>query len=118
MQSCADPRRTILWCGGLAAVLGLIVAKRAGVTEPVFRAASAVRQMLGLPVLGILSRGPSQQPREQPQLEPRWVRSTVLSAELWIAAVVLLLAATALADQQFWRDLLSDPLAACSRRFF
>ncbi len=114
----ARPWRTIPWCGLVAVVLGLIVASKAVISEPVFRAAAAVRQALDLPVLGILSRGPSQLPREQPQSEPRWVRRTVLTAELLLVAIVLLLAATAWADQQFWRELLADPLAACSRKFF
>lgn len=114
----ARPWRTIPWCGVVAVVLGLIVAGKAVVSEPVFRAAAAVRQALELPVLGLLSRGPAQLPREQPQREPQWVRRTVLSAELWLAAIVLLLAATGWADQQFWRDLIVDPLAACSRKFF
>ena len=114
----ARPWRTIPWCGLAAAVLGLIVARQAVVSEPVFRAAAAVRQAMELPVLGLLSRGPSRLPREQPQREPQWVRRTVLSAELWLAAIVLLLAATAWVDQQFWRDLIADPLAACSKKFF
>ncbi len=118
VSSGARPWRTIPWCGLVALVLGLIVASKAVISEPVFRAAAAVRQALDLPVLGILSRGPAQLPREQPQREPRWVRRTVLSAELWLAAIVLLLAATAWADQQFWRELIADPLAACSRKFF
>ncbi len=117
-SSGARPWRTIPWCGLVAVVLGLIVASKAVISEPVFRAAAAVRQALDLPVLGILSRGPAQLPREQPQSEPRWVRRTVLSAELWLVAIVLLLAATAWADQQFWRELIADPLAACSKKFF
>ncbi len=116
--SAARPWRTIPWCGLVAVVLGLIVASKAVISEPVFRAAAAVRQALELPVLGILSRGPSQVPREQPQREPRWVRRTVLSAELWLLAIVVLLAATAWLDQQFWRDLIANPLAACSKKFF
>ena len=50
--------------------------------------------------------------------EARWIRGTVLLSEFWLTAVVVLLAAFAFHDHQFFQDLLADPLVACSKKFW
>ena len=77
-----------------------------------------MRQVLELPILGFISRGADRMPRECPVREPQWVRRCLLGAELAIAAIVLLLAAAAVVDQHFLKELLADPLAACSKQFW
>ncbi len=77
-----------------------------------------MRHVLELPILGFISRGADQLPRERPLREPKWVRRCLLGAELAIAGIVILLAAVAIVDQHFLKELLADPLAACSKQFW
>jgi hypothetical protein len=114
----ANARTTIYLCSLLAIAAGIVVSSRARVTERTFRAAAEVRQKLGLTVLGFLSWRPNESAREKPLAEPRWVRRTVLAAELVLAAAVVCIAATAFADKQFFHELLGNPLAACSQKFW
>ncbi len=114
----ANPRTAISFSGMLALLAGALVARRARRDEPVFRSAAEVRQTLDLPVLGVIPFEPDQSPKESPICEPRWVRRSVLAAELWVAAAVLLVAVCAAIDSQFLVQLLADPLAACSQKFW
>jgi hypothetical protein len=112
----ASPVRTIYTSAIVAIIVGLAVAWHARLTIPVFRTVASVRQALHLPVVGIIPRTTSGS--DKSLAEPRWIRGTVLLSELWLSAVVVLLVAIAFHDHQFFQDLLADPLAACSKKFW
>jgi hypothetical protein len=111
--------RTAIYCSGLLAiVLGLLVAQGARVPEAVFRSVAEVRQRLGISLLGMLPARTAAQASERPISEARWVSRVLLAAELSLLAVVVLLTVLSLADGHFFNQLLANPLAACSQKFF
>ena len=114
----ANLRHSLLASALLALACGLVVAIFARPSEPIFRSAAQIRQQLGLTILGLIPFSPFQSAHEKPRRQPRWIRRSILFAELCVAAIVLLLAVTALADKHFLNNLLANPLAACSQKFF
>jgi hypothetical protein len=114
----ADPTLAIYWCGLLALMIAALVARAALVSESVFQTAAQVRQRLALTILAFLPRRSDYKSRENPLREPHWIRRTLLAAELYLAALVLLLTVLSLVDHQFFGHLLANPLAACSQKFW
>ncbi len=114
----ADPKTAIYWSGLLALIAATLVARRAHVSEAVFQTAAQVRQRLAVTIIGFLPRRPEQFVRGNAGREPRWIRRLLLSAELYLAAIVLVLTVLSLADHQFFNHLLANPLAACSQKFW
>jgi hypothetical protein len=114
----ANPRLTIYLSGLVAIAAGVMVARWSRVSEATFQTAAEVRQSLGVTVLGVIPRDPHVEPRERPRRELKWVRRTVVGAELFLTAAVVMLVLTAVADRQFLFDLIADPLAACSSKFW
>ena len=114
----ADLAVSIYLCGALAAGLGLLVARRSQVPEPTYTSIAEVRQSLETTVLGVIPRAPGQSPHEQPAREAVWVRRTVQTAELTLAAAALVLVACSLMDQRFLMELINDPFQACSEKFW
>jgi hypothetical protein len=94
------------------------MARGARISEAAFRTAADVRQRLDVTVLGLLPTATHVSPREQPLREPRRVGRAVMAAELCLAAAVTFLVVTAILDRQFFHDLMANPLAACSQRFW
>jgi hypothetical protein len=114
----ANPRLAILLCGLIAIAAGILVARYARIPETTFHTVAEVRQMLGVAVLGVLPRKAHVSPRERPRQQSKWVRRTVKIAELSLVAAVAVIAATAVIDRQFLFDLVADPLAACSNKYW
>ncbi|MCC7083743.1 MAG: hypothetical protein IT427_01905 [Pirellulales bacterium] len=114
----ASPRLSIYLCGLIAIAAGVLVGRSSQAAEITFHTAAEVRQSLGVAVLGVLPGDPYIQPRERPKNEPVWVRRLVGVAELSLAAAVLVLTISAMADRQFLFDLIADPLAACSNKYW
>ncbi len=114
----ANPQLSIYLCGIIAIAVALIVSRHAQLREPIFQTAAEVRQSLGTAVLGVIPRDPYILPREQPKQESKWVHRTVLAAEVILAVAVLLLVISSLVDTQFFLDLITDPLGACSNKFW
>jgi hypothetical protein len=114
----ANPRLAIYLSGLVAIAAGVLVARWSRVSESTFQTAAEVRQSLGVTVLGVIPRDPHVEPRERPKRELKWVRRTVMGAELFLTAAVVMLALSAFADRQFLFDLIADPLAACSSKFW
>jgi hypothetical protein len=114
----ADPRTAIYWCGLLAVVAAALIAGGARGSKAVFRTAAEVRQRLALTILGFLPPRLSLASRARPPGEPRWIGRTLLAAELYLLAVVVLLTVMAVLDHQFCGQFLANPLAACSQKFF
>jgi hypothetical protein len=117
-QGAANPKMVVFLGVLFAAGIGCPIAARARKNEIAFRTAADVRQTLGIPVLGCLPRAPGESPREQPRREPTWVRRAVFAAELCVATTIVWIAVAGLADHQFFYDLLVNPLAACSQKFW
>jgi hypothetical protein len=113
----ADPRWAITWCSLLALLAASLVARGAQVSEAVFRTAAEVRQRLAVSILGFLPQSTGAGRVKTPG-EPRWVGRTLLAAELCLLAAVAVLAAVSIIDRQFFTHLLSNPLAACSQKFW
>jgi hypothetical protein len=114
----ANPTLTFLICGLLAVASGVAAARSARKPEPVFRNAAEVRQKLELTVLGILPFKSHQSPREQPFDEPRWIGRLVFASEVCLVAMVAVLIVSASADRHFFRELLANPLSACSQKWW
>jgi hypothetical protein len=114
----ANLQMSIIYCGLLSLIVGFAVASAAGINEAAFNSAAQVRQILGLPVLGAISWISGQKPREQPLREAIWVRRSVLAAELILAACIVSLAISSIADHRFFLNLLADPFKACSLKFW
>ena len=114
----ADPRLAMLWSSLLAIAVAGLVARRAEVSEAMFQTAAQVRQRLSLTVLGFLPRKLNYAVRETVRREPRWIRRTLLAAELYLAALVVMLLVLSLLDRQFLGHLMANPLAACSQKFW
>jgi hypothetical protein len=114
----ADPRLALYWCGLLAIIVGALVASCAKVPEAVFQTAAQVRQRLTLTILGFLPRRVDSSSRQTSVRESRWIRRTLLTAELYLASLVVALAVLSLLDHQFFGHLLANPLAACSQKFW
>jgi hypothetical protein len=114
----ANPK-TAIFVGALFAIgIAIPVALKARRNESTFRSTAEVRQALDLPVLGCLPRAVGEQPREQPLSEPSWIRRAIFGAELCVAAMVAWIAVAGIFDHQFLFDLLANPLAACSQKFW
>ena len=114
----ADPRLAMLWSASVAVAVAGLVAQRAEVSEAMFQTAAQVRQRLSLTVLGFLPRKLNYTTREIVCREPRWIRRTLLAAELYLAALVVMLLVLSLLDRQFLGHLMANPLAACSQKFW
>jgi hypothetical protein len=114
----ANPRLAILLCGLIATAAGVLVARFARIPESTFHTVAEVRHSLGIAVLGVLPRETHVQPRERPRQELKWVRRAVMVAELSLVAAVAVIAISAVADREFLFDLIADPLAACSNKFW
>lgn len=114
----ANSAVAIFLCGTIAIAAGVLVARKARTAEATFHSAAEVRQSLGTAVLGVIPRAPQRVPRERPRQESKWVGRAVQVAEVALAAVVLLLAISSITDSHFFLDLVNDPLAACSKKFW
>ncbi|HTQ39560.1 MAG TPA: hypothetical protein VMJ32_11055 [Pirellulales bacterium] len=114
----ADPRLAIWWCGVLAIGVAALVARRAQVSEAVFRTASEVRQRLALTILGFLPQNSLARTSQHPPSEPRWIGRTLIAAELCLLVLAAVLAAMSISDRQFFTHFLANPLAACSQKFW
>jgi hypothetical protein len=102
----------------IAIAAGVLVARFARIPESTFHTVAEVRHSLNMAVLGVLPREAHVQPRERPREESNWVRRAVAVAELSLVAAVAAIAISAVADRQFLFDLIADPLAACSNKFW
>jgi hypothetical protein len=114
----ADPQLAIYWSGLMALLVAALVARSAQVSEAMFQSAAQVRQRLALTVLGLLPRRMGVTARKATLGEPRWVRRTLVAAELYLAAVLALLLVFSLLDRQFFDHFLANPLAAYSQKFW
>jgi hypothetical protein len=114
----ANPKTAIFFAALFAIGIGIPIALKARRNETTFRSTAEVRQTLDLPVLGYLPRAAGEQPRDRPLSEPSWIRQAIFSAELCVAAMVARIAVAGIFDHQFLFDLLANPLAACSQKFW
>jgi hypothetical protein len=114
----ANPKSTILLCGMFSILVGFAAGSGARNPEAVFESAADVRQQLGLTVLGLLPLAPGQQPRERAVSEPHWIGRMVVGSELLLTAIVAVLIVAAVTDRHFFHALLTNPLAACSQKWW